>query len=521
MVFSVKGKIIGPIESDPFKQLGLSQLLEKSLYYARQKNDLDSAIIYLETLEKRTSYMTIDPADINVTCRGLNLLGVLYIHTARNSSLGMVKLLKAKEIAEANHCDSILIEIMGNLASLNYKEGIIHNKTEYINEAIELYRSAVKLASQSGNSEMLGFSTVNLAMTAFEENRIREVLTIIEKTIETEDVPIWQKDICKAIKSWYMGKKESSLIQIDSAIENIDIIGDELKNYYILRIASLKPEMLLRMGKTNEAKVLIIELIEKARQQNALTVKYALLEKLKEINFEQYNLNASNEIELEMHRIKDNILESSNINSISTGLAIFNDEKSNAELSSTIIKLHNYRLIVFFIVVLSVVILFFLIILISKYRQLAKDRERIVKKDIEIMSPSKDKLAGIRKNNENEEIYSDLYQRIINIMNSDDDVYSEEFSIVKLSELLNEKQANVSHAIQNGSGNNFNSLLAEIRIKKACKMILSQQKESEYTIEAIAYSVGYRSRSHFSSIFKKITGLTPTQYLKEAQKMQS
>jgi len=67
-------------------------------------------------------------------------------------------------------------------------------------------------------------------------------------------------------------------------------------------------------------------------------------------------------------------------------------------------------------------------------------------------------------------------------------------------------------------GKNLHQLISEYRIKEACRRISDQDQYGRYTIEAIAASVGFKSRTNFSTNFKKVTGLTPSQYLREAQK---
>jgi len=64
---------------------------------------------------------------------------------------------------------------------------------------------------------------------------------------------------------------------------------------------------------------------------------------------------------------------------------------------------------------------------------------------------------------------------------------------------------------------NFNQLLGEYRIREACRRFGDQENYGNLTVEAIGASVGFKSRSYFAAIFKKITGLTPTQYAKEAK----
>ncbi len=74
----------------------------------------------------------------------------------------------------------------------------------------------------------------------------------------------------------------------------------------------------------------------------------------------------------------------------------------------------------------------------------------------------------------------------------------------------------VSKAINKGLSQNFSTALQTFRIREACRR-LSPRSEAALIIlsRAVAESVGFRSRSNFHSIFKKITGLTPSQYLAE------
>jgi len=56
----------------------------------------------------------------------------------------------------------------------------------------------------------------------------------------------------------------------------------------------------------------------------------------------------------------------------------------------------------------------------------------------------------------------------------------------------------------------FTELLSKYRIEEAKKML--EDPFSSETIEGIAYSVGYSSKSTFHTAFKKITGQTPAEY---------
>ncbi len=57
-------------------------------------------------------------------------------------------------------------------------------------------------------------------------------------------------------------------------------------------------------------------------------------------------------------------------------------------------------------------------------------------------------------------------------------------------------------------GINFNTYLTQVRINRAKELL----KETNYTTQFIATEIGYSDYSYFSQIFKKQTGMTPTEY---------
>ncbi len=82
--------------------------------------------------------------------------------------------------------------------------------------------------------------------------------------------------------------------------------------------------------------------------------------------------------------------------------------------------------------------------------------------------------------------------------------------------MVGAKYWEVSQTINDVFQKNFARVVAEYRIKEACRRISDREQYGQLTIEAIAQSVGFRSRTSFSKVFKDFTGLTPTMYKKIA-----
>ncbi len=92
-----------------------------------------------------------------------------------------------------------------------------------------------------------------------------------------------------------------------------------------------------------------------------------------------------------------------------------------------------------------------------------------------------------------------------------------DFSLSRLCEIADSNKLYVSQVINDVMGTNFHSLLNHHRINEARRRLLDVKNYGGMTIEAIAESLGYKSRSNFSKNFKKYTGLNPKEYVIFAQ----
>jgi AraC-like DNA-binding protein len=111
-----------------------------------------------------------------------------------------------------------------------------------------------------------------------------------------------------------------------------------------------------------------------------------------------------------------------------------------------------------------------------------------------------------------------LLSRIQEVMENTDEIFSPEFSLERLAMLSDSKSKYVSQVINEYYEQNYNNFLNSFRIKEACKRMGDLDNYGNYTIEAISESVGFKSRSTFVTSFKRITGLTPSQYQRMARK---
>jgi AraC-like DNA-binding protein len=89
----------------------------------------------------------------------------------------------------------------------------------------------------------------------------------------------------------------------------------------------------------------------------------------------------------------------------------------------------------------------------------------------------------------------------------------QDLTIGRLAEMVGTNTTYLSAIINKRYEMSFKKLLNLNRINEARRLMV-QDEYAGYSVEGIAYEVGYQSRSAFYQVFKEITGLTPTDYIK-------
>ena len=122
-----------------------------------------------------------------------------------------------------------------------------------------------------------------------------------------------------------------------------------------------------------------------------------------------------------------------------------------------------------------------------------------------------------QSSNLNESRQSALAEAITGIMENTEEFCSPDFSLDRLASLVGSNSKYVSQSINDTFNKNFSNFVNEYRIRKACVRLADTRRYGNYTIKAIAEGVGFRSQSAFISVFKRITGITPSMFQDKAK----
>jgi AraC-like DNA-binding protein len=89
--------------------------------------------------------------------------------------------------------------------------------------------------------------------------------------------------------------------------------------------------------------------------------------------------------------------------------------------------------------------------------------------------------------------------------------FSEEISLKKISGIANMSPTAFCRYFKTHTNKTFSSFIIETRIHHSCKLIVNENK----TLSEIAFESGFNNLSYFAKLFKKIIGVSPSEYRKK------
>lgn len=106
------------------------------------------------------------------------------------------------------------------------------------------------------------------------------------------------------------------------------------------------------------------------------------------------------------------------------------------------------------------------------------------------------------------------YKTALDNLLSVEEIYTDpEINLSSLAEKTGLSMNDLSYLINTSYKMNFYGLINNYRIEKVKQMLLNE-KYSHLTILGVAYESGFTSKSTFNDLFKKYTGITPREYVK-------
>ena len=411
-------------------------------------------------------------------------------------------------------------------------------------ETVDYFRKAFFAAYDEGDIDVLEYAFANLLNLQVDQDTIEDLKQEWELYKQKDALLI---DALKQFNGLFYhqlcdireGNLTEALHQNDLQIE---LLNNKIKEIrFWLTTYTLRSRIFFEMKQPDKATSCLRNLYEqRIKSDESKDVKMECFYTLSE-----YYQRAGDKAEAQRFHtmyleMKDSLLNSSQMKSI--GELQFLEEIN--QLTNTIKRAEQQRkvftgyAIATFVVLLALGLFSFLIAktnrrlrrqteaLYNKNQELIEqqNRNKLQRKElehqlIEVDTPEEKKQerqngdnTKYRNSNLSEDDKTVIEAKILNVMENSHEIFSPDFSIDNLANMIGSKRWHVSQVINERYQCNFNTFLNRYRIMEACRQLSDIANYGHLTIEAIANGVGLKSRSAFTVAFKRITGLTPSEY---------
>ena len=523
-------------------QLTGEELVIRGLDYYHKQNKPDSALVCFALAANRRFNKSIlaDSTETAACAEALNLMGTIYEKAFFDYQKAYYYYLKSEQFAKEHDYKKVLPNIHNNMAGiLSYKESA-KKRDLYNSDILNLYKNAFHEAWEAKVYNVLGVIVVNMSIRALDWNMtdsIKDELQLYGKGGFKALFSEHHSNICNAVLACAEGKHDKGLMLLDKALgsdfgfSNLDKGPDSALIYHV------KSNILFRLGKNEEALKQTNKVIELSKRWNDHIDLCEVYDRLSTFYKERNENQTANYYELLYLREKDFIVNKSKLADMQQTKLLLEIDELNKEAEAMAMRDRMKSWMLWMVSGFALLIVCLLIFLYLKYKQVKENHRLLYLKSLDMIRTAEEKRqliekqeAQIRQYEElekkeaahevhklDEEKMTNLLHRIFMVMETSDEVYSNDFSMNRLAELVGDTRNNVSEAINRQYKTGFHDLVNEYRVKEACRRMNDIEHYGHLTIEYISSELGFKSRTTFIAAFKKNIGLTPSAYLKLAK----
>lgn len=514
-------------------------------YQSLEQDNYDEALM-LYSIVTAKGDDTLEGTQRREYIKALNNIGYIYLFDRFNPEKAYPYLLHARQLAESSGEDDLLGAILDNMAK-------VHDDFGDVEKAIELYNLAMKHVVEVDTEvspviQLMVFNDlINCAVAHDMVDRITPSLEIFDQ-LPLYSIPMgrYSKEMCEGLR--LLSDKDmtgaTSIIKnaekyIDSKVDSMRYVTDHnltVANLYHMRQMEDSARLYLNLALHNASRSQLSDRLPRIYRGMA-TVAAACGDS-----------SESCRMRLFAYEADDNLHSSKIYASLNTLEASQEIDGLNLRLREADIR-HRHRVTVIWILAVAMLLIGGLLALIvirnrhlaSSLRELVarhqasinaeeanarlrkeyEDQIGSLQKELEKCSSSSATMEDSQQRSLTLPVDENERLRIIGEVNeafgNNPEIYEPDFSLERLAEVTATKPRYLSALLNDTMGKSFSVLLAEARVKRACTILLSPDFKKTKTIESIAIEVGYKSRTHFTSVFKKITGVTPLQYVSMAK----
>lgn len=499
------------------------------------RNSSDSALVCYSVVADRLRANPSIDKDKQTLCKALNNMGYIYTTFFYDYARALELFQESLELSDKCNYQENKVFLYLNIGGLYLECDRMYEGALFSSETRDYLNKAFEEGLSIRQYDVALVALLNLGQLFLEDKQSDVVVKAIDRlrhAVIRPDNEFYQftKRYADGLSAYIKGDYDSAVGFFRDAYRFISPTSMHSERLKVIAL-SAEAETLDSAGKYPEAITTEENVLSNARKSGSADEETRALRKLAALYERSGDSEKAKSYLLQYFHIKDSILTDRDI--IMLSKMPFLNELESFKVKITREQAQRTRLLaITAIAILFIIILaLYVITLIRGRRKMRAYIKELYRKNMEIVNSTKCEWAvqpghsdshnegTVEKyaaSNLTEQESKRIASKILEIMSDTSTITSYDFTMERLADMIGCPYRHVSQVVNEVFGKNFRSLLNEYRIKEACIRLADTEKYGSYTIESIAESLGFNSRSNFSVTFKRITGLTPAQFQKSA-----
>ena len=515
-------------------RLTTAELMLRGQDFLQNKGWADSAMVCYSIVANRAQDNNLESKEMNQIARALNNLGYIYATYYYDFQKAYENLNKSMELSKLYGFDNNLAYSYLNMASIIDSRNWLFANDALSTETLDNTKLAFDFAVKAKEWNVAVTSIYNMLEMIHNKadfELITPDLTRFKNLQLTDSVEMWQctRMFCKATEAFQAGQYQQALNYYEKMLGEAQEIMTN-RQQCIIKAMQQKAAVLAVMRHYEEAISCLREVEHIALDngmQSELIDNYRAMAKVYDA---MGNRQMAEQLDYKFLKARDEFIQKSHAEMVEKSRFLDEMRRVNDQVAQIQAKHERAHQLLLMMTLIAVIILIAMVLLVRSNIKQRNYIRHLYEKNVQLLdvkvtaeqpaSHSIDKQedsAPKYQSQLDQESKDRLFERIKNVMDDIAIICKPDFSLQQLAIQVGSNYKYVSQVVNESYGKSFKQVLNEQRVREACRILNDPNQSAHLTIEAIAANLGFNSRSNFTVTFKRITGISPSDFMKMAK----
>lgn len=515
-------------------KVSTEELMRRGQDYLQNKGWVDSAMVCYSIVADRTHNNNLESKETYQIARALNNIGYISATYYYDFQKAYENLNKSMELSKLYGFDNNLAYSYLNMASIIDSRNRLFANDALSTETLDNTKLAFDFAVKAKEWNVAVTSIYNMLDMIHNKadfELITPDLTRFKNLQLTDSVEMWQctRMFCKATEAFQAGQYQQALNYYEKMLGEAQGITTN-RQQCIIKAMQQKAAVLAVMRHYEEAISCLREVEHIALDngmQSELIDNYRAMAKVYDA---MGNRQMAEQLDYKFLKARDEFIQKSHAEMVEKSRFLDEMRRVNDQVAQIQAKHERAHQLLLMMTLIAVIILIAMVLLVRSNIKQRNYIRHLYEKNVQLLdvkvtaeqpaSHSIDKQedsAPKYQSQLDQESKDRLFERIKDVMNDIAIICKPDFSLQQLAIQVGSNYKYVSQVVNERYGKSFKQVLNEQRVLEACRILNDPNQSAHLTIEAIAANLGFNSRSNFTVTFKRITGISPSDFMKMAK----